>query len=398
MTTIQARNKRLTLISDLLFVAGSGLISNAYIQSYLLARGMATQAVTLVGTIQGAVALCAYILFTFYTPKGSYKPIYIGTSLGLSLLPLGLLVSVGLKNPAAYVLTIVAASIFSLMNAFRSSSEFSLVPYLFPRENYADILGKCGIIGCLLTAVVSGVGSRLFAGDSGLTGYLMFFAIAFGMKIACGVVLTGLQLQTPDDGDSVAPAKKPTPADILRRFGDRAFLAKLFPHLLRGFGVAGFYYFSLVGLHNNTLDSSQSALLILAGMLAQLIGSFAFLRLSRKVDIGKVTAFGIVAVCVCFVVMPLIRGVMPFMLVYFLGAGINYIVDNAVPYGVIRFTSVNDLPIISAARMLCTQCFYLIILRGFSGLVESNAMLLMSVCAVVYLISGLLFMRQFRGR
>lgn len=394
-------NQARFIAAMLTYSVAVNMMSGGYIQAFMLNLGLGAGDVTLHGVTSTASALAAYCMFSLFRPKGGrYFGTMVVNAFLMVLYPVLLLCSALLGGRSALMLILAGVVLYSLASAFKSSAEFATIPYLFPRREYGRIVGKGASIGCLIAAGISVIGSAVLSTTAGNTGYVCFFAIsAVSMLLSALITMRyrPAQEQTYVEQESAASGGVDI-RRLLARLGDRAFLWRMLPHLLRGAGMAGLYYFPLVGMTNAPLNAAQSGYLIVISVAAQLLGNLTFMRLSQKVRSGwlVIVPFGIAVTCMLAV--PFVHSVPVFMGLYFVVMTASCVSDSGIPQGVMRSTSLADLPLVSSLRMVASSGMNCILVMVLGWMIEVSPFAAMAVSAAVYMVGGVLYFAQFRDQ
>lgn len=392
-------NQLLSILGALSYIPASNLIATSYVMAFMLNLGLGTAEVAMLGVTLTATALVAYFLFSVFKPKGgSYRNTMIVNAFCMVIYPVCLLISALLSGRAALILILAGCTVYSIAGAFKSSAEFVLVPQLYPRRDYGKIAGLGSSIGCLITAGISFVGSATLANTEGNTGYIVFFAISVVFMLVAAYITTRFRLnhannEAAENASGGVDLKAP-----FMRLKDISFAWRMLPHLLRGATMAGYYYIPLVAMANSPLNASQSGYLVLVGVLAQLIGSLIFTRLSQKVRSGYLVLVPFVIIIASMLVVPFVHSVPVFFVLYFISASASCVSDNGIPLGVIRSTTSEDMPLVSSLRMMFTMGSNCLLTMVFGLLIESMSFIAMLIAAVVTAVAGLLYFGQFRDQ
>ena len=392
------RNHNLELTNQLVYTTSIGMMATGYIQAFLLSRGLTASDYSMISFAGTAMSMLAYFLFTLYRPKNdNYFPTLRINSFLAILYPLSLLLCLLLKSSAVLVVMMIATAVNSLTAAFKATASYALVPQLYPRSEYGPMMAKAGMGGCLIATVVSMLGSSFLNADADAGVYALFFGIAaVGVLITACIPLFFRPLKLEDAPPAESRSSGLDMKKLISRLKDRKFAFRMLPHLIRGVGMAGFGYLSLVGITNTPLTASQSGYLVTIGVAAQLIGNYFLLKMSKKLSSGIITLAGMGVQAACLLIMPFVHGNVFLMFsILFIANLASIIGDTGVPMGVVQSTSSDDLPLVSALRMLAcsgTSCLFVLIL---GRMLEHAAFWALAIGAAAYIAAGLLYWRQF---
>ena len=400
MTKRAFGNKTLFVLSMLSYTTAVNLISNGYIQSFMLNLGLGTEDVASLGAVSTAFAMCAYLLFSIFRPKNGdyYKTMLINAFL-MALYPACLLISGLFGGKTALALILGGNALYCIFLAFKYSSEFTVIPRLFPRSEYGSVVGKSGSIGCLIAAAISLIGAAMISPESGNAAYIGFFAVAFLFMVLSAWFGTRYKLiKNPEEAQESASHGGIQFRQLFERIRDRSFLMRMLPHFLRGAGMAGIYYFPMVGMQRVALNAVQSGYLIVVGVAAQLMGNLLFARLCKRIRSGwlVLVPFGIEIACLLLV--PFVDGVIGFLALYFVLLLFTCISDCAIPNGVLRSTASEDLPMISSLRMMACNGVNCILVMAFGRMIDVYPFVTMLIAAAIYLAGGVMYFHHFRDQ
>lgn len=386
----EGRNRLIYIAIYLLINIAYGLCATEYLQAYMLESGLSMGMVGIYGTVSQTAALLAYALYPRCKKNGGEHRFFCRMSMLYALYPLMYAVSGLFSSPTAIFLFMAGgACLLSGVGGFRSTSEFALTPSLFPRTQYAQVIGWGGILGGGVALAFSLLGMMVFDSKN---IYTLFFLTA-------GVCTIGTALLAPRyrcDATAEQSQNGMSFAEMFQKLSSRKYIALFFPHLIRGIAMGGMYYILAVTLPNVEINS---ALLVPATVCGTMLANWMFLFLSRHIPArGLIVAVnGICAVCM--VVLPLARAAWLYLGIYILYYISKILSENTVPMGVLRSTSQADLPFVSSIRMLCTSTASALTTLTLAPLAEKLPVGAIPVfAAIIFVITSLLYARQFDDR
>jgi len=366
----------------------------------MLNMQMSENEVALLGGLSTASALVSYFLFSVFRPKkGKYFSTHLISSLGTVIYPLCLLMSALFGGHLALAVILVGSASYELAAAFKGSSELAIVPHLFPRRQYGQLLGRGGSIACLLSSGISLIGAVFMKDTENNTGYLIFFSLSVLLLLISALMTS--RYRSTDEAQDDAGSSNAGGVNFKQLFGylkDRDFLWRMLPHLLRGVGMAGIYYYSLIGLKNAALNPTQSLYLILVGGMASLIGNLLLIKISQRITSGRLVLCTIIITVTCMLIIPFVNNVLTFFIVYFISSLSTGLHDGAIPMGVLRSTPTQELGVTSALRLMISNGVNCIMMIVFGLMVETQPFLTMAISSAIFLISAILYDIQFKDQ
>lgn len=351
------RNLVIYSLSGCLYAAACSLCSETYIQSILFAMGKGEGVVGIYGVLSQVSSIVAYILFLFDSPlRRGFQARYTLFSFMMVWLPVALYMSGILSLPYSLLFILVAAFVYQFAVAYRSSCEYGSVPFLFSRDSYGRNLTRVNLSGAICSMGMSLLGGKIGRG--------IFIISAAFFLVSSGVI--GLYHMRVD-ASQVAPTIKLK--ELICRFSFHTMGA----HVVRGFAMAGIYYFSVYVLVRITLTEQERFLLILLGVAASITGCVAYLKISRHIKNGSIAFFSFSGCAACLVSAYFISSSTVFLCVFLIMMVCSEVSSLSISIGVIKSTPDRDLPFISAARMLCTNCARAAAIAFFSFLYQNLA-------------------------
>ncbi len=387
------RNILIFYLSSVSYTLASGLLSEGYVQSFLLRLGLDTMGIGLYGTFSQLSALLGYALFLLWHPRRreTYVRSIFFFGLWTVCLPLSLIGSGRWRFP---VFLIYAGTVaYQLGIALKFSCEYSATPMLFPRERYGGISARCGMLGSGLAAAVSATAGSLLSGKDPISPYTVLFALALLALILSALPTRGYTaLPALDQAPSPASASPSSP-------GLSRLLLILLPHLLRGMAAACFFYFVPVSFRSVTLSPLGESLFVTAGVLSTMAACFLFMKLQNRFRTGRVilasnilTAFAAMAACQ--------NASEPgFFALYILYTLSYNVTAYAVPAGVLYSTPSPLLPRVSSLRLLVMSGATCALMTPVAGLLTHLPPLsVMAAGGLLHILSGLLFFAHHTDR
>ncbi|MCL2816111.1 MAG: hypothetical protein FWD23_16075, partial [Oscillospiraceae bacterium] len=324
----------------LLFTVISGvaanILSEGYIQAYLMKLGFDTEGIRNYGITLQTVSIFAYMIFMRLPPvKSGIKKKYAGAILFTGIFP-SVLAAAGYipSFPAIYMTILVAGALYGFLNSFRVVAEFSMLPHLFSRNLYGTTVSKAMVAGGVITVGISVFTGFLFE-YNGSWVYVFLFGTAAVVLIISALLVMSYKFENGE------PAKAPPRTayfDLLGKVASARYMKILSPHFLRGIATAGMYYIIPSALENINLSDNEISYLIIISVVSTMTGSFIFMRLNDKVKSGIMT---FISVIVCSSAMPFLvicKNKYLFYILYLIFFIFNIIASISIPTGVLRST------------------------------------------------------------
>lgn len=385
----EAKNGKYYLLLMLAFTVVSGLCSEGYIQAYLIKSGVSSSGIGLYGSVYNAAALITYALCVGISPKKKgFRGKYLLSTLLIAFLPAALILSAFLPQ-WVLVFAIVGGIIYSAAVSYRSTCEQAMMPYLFEREKAGMLTGNAGFIGGLIAIAVTTASSGVINRIGFPHGYSVIFGIS--LLFCAGVFLSGsrFRLSSADKADS---AQKIRYREILKKIFTKRYIRPLLPHFYRGLATAGMYFFMAVSLQNTHLSEGQITLSMAVSVAAAAVGNLSFVFLQRRINSGTITLAANIICSVMLIATAFNPYPALFFLIYFIYTMFNAISQVAIPFGVLGSTDNEDLPVISAMRMLLMSGTSAIFISLFGGLLNFISPLwIMGIAAFFFILCGAKF-------
>ena len=126
----EQRNLRFYLASHIFYYAAAGLVSENYVQTYLLRLGVTEGNISVYGYAAQIAAMVAYALFSgvSISKPGVWKRI-MGLAFAMGVLPAALLLAAGqAQGLAALGVAVVGVVVYSFSDAYKASGSYAIMP------------------------------------------------------------------------------------------------------------------------------------------------------------------------------------------------------------------------------------------------------------------------------
>ena len=382
------RNELIYVLRHISQTTSTRLTVGSFATSFMLFMGMNTQNISVVTFATNAGLFAASILVIFaYNKDGSGLGIVRLGSLGNALIPMGMLIAsfVYTKSLAvAFFLLMLTSFIGNTAFSMRNSAEINAVPMLFGRDRYTYLMGKCGYLGGTVTLAVSLV-TIFFMQTSADMGYFrIFFSISSGLMIIYAMLT--MFLVRPADQQNVKTSR----VDFKKVYTKKYLIAAL-PHLTRGFGAAALALWPAIIMSGLDMSPFLSTLLIPMTIVAEIIGSFFFVRLSPKIRPGTMTMISFIVSAVFMFLTPVIKTVPVFFVCYFIYDLMLSGFGKALIASFVYSCSEEELPLISSLHVLYYAISYCPAVLLFGKFMDSYTFPCMLIAGIVYIVSGIMF-------
>ncbi|MHC1694870.1 MAG: hypothetical protein AB9835_06305 [Eubacteriales bacterium] len=381
----------------LIMTIGMTFCMDGYIQSYLLKLGIGTQGVGLYGFVIQITALVTYLAAsTIAVNAEKFMSRYIKSAFGISLLPVGLIISIQFKNflPAVLPVIFIAGSIQSACISYKSTAEYCLIPYIIKRKDYVKLYSGAAIAGGVVSAIITYLFDNTKTAESFPGGYMRLFSLSAVFIVLGGVLAITLRPDFVRYGKS--QAKKITYKDIFLKLLSGNYNSLLFPHILRGVGIAGMYFIIPVTMKNIALTEQHMTKYVITCVLTGIAGNVIFLLVSKFLRTGVVTLTANVVCSVCLILIAFNKSIALFFIIIGVFQCFNIISQLSIPAGVLRSTANEDLPFISSLRLFLTSAVSSVLILLFGWLLSFVLpVIIMFFCALVFTYCGYLYSHQF---
>ena len=364
------------------------LTAGAFATAFMVFIGLNTEKISVVNLAVnlGLFAASILVIFAYNWDKSGLSIVQLG-SLGNALTSIGMLVASFLylvSQNAAYILLALTGFVGNTAYSMRNSAEINAVPMLFGRQRYAQLMGKCGYIGGAVTLVVSLITVFLLKTREDVSYYRIFFSISSGLMILYAVLT--FFLRRPQDQVGVQTPK----VDFKKVFTKKYLIASL-PHLTRGFGAAALALWPATIMSRLDMTPLQSSLLIPMAILAEIIGSFFFMKFSRHMKPGTMTMISFFVSSVFMFLTPVIRSVPVFFGCYFFYDLVLNGFGKALIACFVYSSNKEELPLISSLHVLYYAIAYCPAVWIFGKIMDAHTFPCMLVAGIVYIISGVMW-------
>ena len=392
MYSVEQRNLRFHLVSNVFYIAASSFLAESYVQTYLLRLGVTEGGISAYGYASQVAAMIAYALFSGVniSKPGMWKRI-VSMGFAMGVLPAALLLAGQTEGKAALGAALTGVVIFGFVSAYKSSGDYAIMPCLFRREQYARVSGLSGIFGGVAAALISLTANAMLRGGA---SYTPLFSMGVVLMMVSAWFYARLQPVAPE---SSAPEVKTGGREVLARINTPAYRKMMWPHLLRGIVTGAMYYFVLTGYRNISLNDAQSTFLITVSVVTNMVGCFVFIRVVRRIRSGTLLLIAYSVCAIGMLAVPWVRTVGGFFALYIIYMIALVITQYSVPYGVLRSTKNEDLALISSSRMFVHNGDAALFIFLFGIIMNRASPVWVMACgAAASLIAGLQYKKQYR--
>jgi len=364
------------------------LTAGAFATSFMLFIGLNTEMISVVnfGTNMGLFVASILVIFAYNWDKSGLGIVRLG-SIGNALTTIGMLLASFLyvkSLNAVYLMLIVLSFIGNTAYSMRNSAEINAVPLLFGRDRYAQLMGKCGYLGGAVTLAISLTTIFILKSNEDVGYYRIFFAISASLMLL--YALLTFFLKRPCDQQNVEQVH----VDFRLVFTKKYLIAAL-PHLTRGIGSAALALWPAAIMSKLDMSPLVSSLLIPMAIFAEIIGSFAYVRLSKSIKPGTMTMCSfIISACFMFLT-PVFKTVPIFFIGYFVYDLAMSGLGKALIASFVYSCSKEELPLISSLHVLYFAITYCPAVLIFGKLIDNHTLPCMIVAGIIYIISGVMW-------
>lgn len=381
-------NELLYILRHVSQTTSTRLTAGAFATSFMLFIGLNTEKISVVtfGTNMGLFAASILIIFAYNWDKSGLGIVRLG-SIGNALTSIAMLVSCFLyikSLNATYLLLTVMSFIGNTAYSMRNSAEINAVPMLFGRDRYAQLMGKCGSIGGAVTLAVSLITMFILKSDESIGYYRVFFSISSGLMLLYAVLT--MFLRCPADWKHTENVH----VDYKKVFTKKYLIAAL-PHLTRGFGAAALALWPAAIMSHLDMTPLLNSLLIPMAIVAEIIGSFVYVRLSARMKPGTMTMCSFIGSAVFMFLTPLIRSVPVFFVTYMAYDLMQSGLGKALIASLVYSCDEEELPLLSALHVLYYAIAYCPAVLLFGKFMDAYTFPCMLIAGIVYIISGVMW-------
>ena len=382
------RNELIYVLRHVSQTTSMRLTAGAFSTAFMVFIGLNTEKISVVnfGTNMGLFVASILVIFAYNWDKSGLGIVRIG-SIGNALTSIAMLVSSFLyltSLNAAYWLLTVVSFIGNTAYSMRNSAEINAVPMLFGRDRYAALMGKCGYIGGAVTLVVSLTTIFILRNEGGIDYYRIFFTVSSLLMIVYAVLT--FFLKKPEDHRNDEQVR----VDFRKVFTKKYLIAAL-PHLTRGFGSAALALWPATIMSRLEMTPLLSSLLIPMAIVAEIIGSFFYMELSRRIKPGTMTMISFIVSAVFMFLTPVIRSVPVFFVSYFIYDLMMSGFGKALIASFVYSCDKEELPLISSLHVLYYAIAYCPMVLVFGKLMDAHTFPCMLVAGIVYIASGVMW-------
>ncbi|MEG0692721.1 MAG: hypothetical protein RR444_06530, partial [Oscillospiraceae bacterium] len=373
------------------------LTSDNYVQAFLIKSGISSFGIGMYGFFMQIFAMIAYFFLLGISPKKKgFKRKYLWSSMLLCAFPIGLILSnsIGSQKIATLLIATVAGVIFSVFLAYKNTCEYSMVSYIFEKEYYGVVLGKGGVLGGLLAFAITGFSSRLLGKLGFPMGYYFIFLVAALIFIVSALFIINLKLHLPNHEEFIE--KGPSINSLLRTMLTKEYLMRLFPHFLRGMGSSGIYFFMTIAMSCIDLTENQIAVAVAIGVASITVSNLLFVFAIKYISVSRIVWSTNLVCGICMVVTTLNSNLYVFYILYGMLMFFYTLSQLSIPTGVLHSTKTEDMPAISAMRMLLTSAASSLFILLYGSLLKIiPAIYIMLFAATIFIICGYCYKKQF---
>lgn len=370
------------------------LTSGAFATAFMLFIGLNTQKISVINFAVniGLFVASVLVLFAYNWDKSGLGIIRMGSVVN-ALTPACMLLSsyLYLKNlNAAYLLLAVFSVIGNTAFSMRNSAEINAVPMLFGRDRYVLLTGRCGYVGGAVTLVISLVTIFGMKASKDIGYYRTFFLISTVLMLIYGVL--SFCFRRPADQKAVEQFH----VDFRLLFTKKYLIASL-PHLTRGFGAAALALWPATIMSHLEMTPFMSSLLIPMAIVAEILGSYLYLRISRVMKPGMMTMIGFIISAAFMFITPVINTIPFFFICYFIYSLMMCAFTRALMAAFVYSCNKEEMALISSFHVLYYALAYCPAVVLFGKFMDGHTLLCMTAGGIVYIISGIMMHFFFRN-
>jgi hypothetical protein len=377
------------MVSTILYTLAASFVSADYVQAYLLTLHLSTAEIGLYGSLSHMATLTAYAFFGLFLPgRKNYIPLLFASAFVMALFPLFLLFA-GMASSTAGSMLLLSAGciIYQFSVGVKSSCEYAEIPSLFPRSVYGNLLGKCGMAGSAVAAVMSLLNALLLQDASEQKSYSVLFLSAFVLLLFSALSVKRYA--------AIPPPKAAQTTVSAGRFTRRQ-LWLLLPHLLRGVAAGSAYYWVVLSLRPIAMPASLHSFLITFGVSGAMLGCYLFVRLEKRLRSGLLVFIAMLGTAASMVLALFVSSVPLFFLAYLAHVLLRTIADYSIPAGMIYNVPQENLAFHASMRMLLMSGASCLSIPAFAALMDVwPAGSVLIIGAAAYLFAGLFFFVQY---
>ena len=254
------KNQHCYLVAASSYMVLTGILSDGFVQAYMNKLGMTAQMIGLYGALAQIAAMVAYAFSTsFLSGPAIFQRSYLLATFGLLAMPTGLFLSHVISNPLIVTfILVIAGMMYQALIAIRGTSEYDLIPYLIPRSIYGTLLGRAGVIGGLSAVGLTTLSHSLIDKIGFPQGYDLLFLITALTCLLSGTAVKRLRIVYPAAEQKKTHLKVNTAFQLALQ--TPRYRKQLLPHIFRGIGNAGLYFFLTIAMQGFSMEARDITL------------------------------------------------------------------------------------------------------------------------------------------
>lgn len=369
------------------------LTSGAFATAFMLFIGLNTEKISVVNfaTNLGLVIASIFVVFAYNWDKSGLGIIRWCSILN-GLIPAGMLIAgfVYMRSlNVAFIILVIFSLVGNTAYSMRNSAEINAVPMLFGRSRYVLVLGRCGYLGGMATLGISIVTLFLLSSTKDIGYYRVFFLISLVLFVMNWAL--SLFFRRPADMEKTQSLH----VDFRLLLKKKYLLASI-PHLLRGLGGAAIALWPATIMSKLSMTPLLSSMLIVIAIVAEIIGSCFYVRISWKLKPGFMTMIGFCASSVFLFMTPWIRTIAIFFVCYFFYNLMNSAFGKALMAMFVYSCDEEELALVSSFHVLYYALSYCPAVVLFGKIMDTKTFPCMVVAGIIYIISGILMHVNYR--
>lgn len=390
------KNQHCYLVAASSYMVLTGILSDGFVQAYMNKLGMTAQMIGLYGALAQIAAMVAYACSTsFLSGPAIFQRSYLLATFGLLAMPTGLFLSHVISNPLIVTfILVIAGMMYQALIAIRGTSEYDLIPYLIPRSIYGTLLGRAGVIGGLSAVGLTTLSHSLIDKIGFPQGYDLLFLITALTCLLSGTAVKRLRIVYPAAEQKKTRLKVNTAFQLALQ--TPRYRKQFLPHIFRGIGNAGLYFFLTIAMQGFSMEARDITLVTILSVAFSAIANFSFSKINRRIHTGIITLISACVCAGCLIADSFFHSRTLFFFLYALYIFANAMNQLGIAVGVMGNTTVEDLPLISALRMLLTAGMTSLFTLLFGKLLDSaSALWVVLPASCAFILCGILCSRLF---
>ncbi len=366
--------------------------SGAIIQTFLLQAGFSEQQVYIFNSLTQMAQVVMMIIMMFLSNK--IRNVKLVT--GISYLSLGVLTIVflfGALNPSLlgnlYVIIVfIIAAIVYLGVGLNTILAYILPYYVIDMKEYGKMTG----IGVLASGGVSFAFSFVHTFAVAKFNYMQTMAWFFILVIICYILTTVICLSMKEiekqDGEA-----KTTKDDMIAVFKNRNTYILLLPNFARGLAAGIMGVITVIAISSKILNEQTSSYVNIVMQIAMFAGNALYVATYKKLSSNVLLLISTIGCCVFFPIC-ISRGLVWFLVLFFIAYFFRMIIDTAIPVIVTEIIPQNQIGAYTSIRMLVftgAQAVATLIITPLVGVIGYVGLLIFAsimqfICGIVYYI------------